>query len=128
MNGAWIFVCGPSGAGKDSVIALAQQLVGERKDIVFARRMVTRPAQSGSDHDPVTEAVFHAQAQAGELSWPERGRGWADAGTGTGARRRPDRDCDRFGSPCGLVQLARSAGRTGGARRYDERAACAHGG
>ena len=76
MTGAWIFVCGPSGAGKDSVIARAQQMLCERTDIVFARRMVTRPAHSGSDHDPVTEAVFHALAQADGLSWHWQAHGF----------------------------------------------------
>ena len=69
MSGRWVFVCGPSGAGKDSVIAVAQQLVTERQDIVFARRMVTRPAQAGSDHDPVTYQEFDALVRAGGLRW-----------------------------------------------------------
>ena len=76
MSGAWIFVCGPSGAGKDSVIALAQQTIGEHQDIVFARRLVTRPAQAGSDHDPVSEAQFHALRQAGGLRWHWQAHGF----------------------------------------------------
>ena len=76
MSGSWIFVCGPSGAGKDSVISLAQQIISERKDIVFARRMVTRPAQIGSDHDPVTESEFQALVQAGELRWHWQAHGF----------------------------------------------------
>jgi len=76
MSGAWIFVCGPSGAGKDSVMALAQQTLHERQDIVFARRMVTRPAQAGSDHDPVTEPEFQALLQAGGLRWHWQAHGF----------------------------------------------------
>lgn len=76
MTGTWIFVCGPSGAGKDSVIARAQQMLGERKDIVFARRMVTRPAHAGSDHDPTTESQFHALLQAGGLRWHWQAHGF----------------------------------------------------
>lgn len=76
MNGVWIFVCGPSGAGKDSVITLAQQLVGESHHIVFARRMVTRPAQTGSDHDPVTPDDFQAMVQAGGLRWHWQAHGF----------------------------------------------------
>lgn len=76
MKGAWIFVCGPSGAGKDSVIASAQQTVRERKDLVFARRIVTRPAQAGSDHDPVTESDFISLVQAGRLSWHWQAHGF----------------------------------------------------
>lgn len=48
MTGAWVFVCGPSGAGKDSVLAWAREALAGRSDIVFARRLITRPAQSGS--------------------------------------------------------------------------------
>lgn len=76
MSGGWIFVCGPSGAGKDSVIASARQALSGRQDIVFARRMVTRPAQQGSDHDPVEEADFLAVLQAGGLSWHWRAHGF----------------------------------------------------
>ena len=76
MSGAWIFVCGPSGAGKDSVIDLAQKTVREHKDIVFARRMVTRPAQAGSDHDPVTESDFHALLLTGGLRWHWQAHGF----------------------------------------------------
>ena len=76
MSGAWIFVCGPSGAGKDSVIALAQETVRERQNLVFARRLVTRPAQAGSDHDPVTESEFHALVQVGGLRWHWQAHGF----------------------------------------------------
>jgi ribose 1,5-bisphosphokinase len=76
MSGAWIFVCGPSGAGKDSVIASARKALSARQDIVFARRMVTRPAQHGSDHEPVTEADFLALLRAGGLSWHWQAHGF----------------------------------------------------
>lgn len=76
MNGAWVFVCGPSGSGKDSVIAAAQQLLGISPRIVFARRMVTRPMQSGSDHDPVSEQDFMALLQQGELAWHWQAHGY----------------------------------------------------
>jgi ribose 1,5-bisphosphokinase len=76
MSGAWIFVCGPSGAGKDSVIESARQALAARQDIVFARRMVTRPAQPGSDHEPVAEADFLALLRAGGLSWHWQAHGF----------------------------------------------------
>jgi ribose 1,5-bisphosphokinase len=76
MSGAWIFVCGPSGAGKDSVIASAREVLSSRQDIVFARRMVTRPAQHGSDHDPVAEADFLALLRAGGLCWHWQAHGF----------------------------------------------------
>jgi ribose 1,5-bisphosphokinase len=76
MSGAWIFVCGPSGAGKDSVIASAGHMLASRQDIVFARRMVTRPAQHGSDHEPVAEADFLALLRDGALSWHWQAHGF----------------------------------------------------
>lgn len=76
MSGAWIFICGPSGVGKDSVIASAQQTLQERQDIIFSRRLVTRPAQTGSDHDPVTETAFLGLMQTGGLSWHWKAHGF----------------------------------------------------
>lgn len=76
MSGAWIFVCGPSGAGKDSVIASARQTLLAQKDIIFARRMVTRAMQAGSDHDPLTESDFHALVRAGGLRWHWQAHGF----------------------------------------------------
>jgi ribose 1,5-bisphosphokinase len=69
MSGCWVFVCGPSGAGKDSVIALARQALAGRGDIVFARRIITRPAQPGSDHEPASAEEFDLLLRAGGLAW-----------------------------------------------------------
>lgn len=77
MSGLWVFVCGPSGSGKDSVIDSARQALSGRSDIVFARRMVTRPVQPGSDHDPVTAPVFAELLQSGSLSWHWQAHGFS---------------------------------------------------
>lgn len=69
MSGLWVFVCGPSGAGKDSVMGWAAEHLAARPDIVFARRLVTRPAQLGSDHDPVTPQQFARLIGSGGLVW-----------------------------------------------------------
>jgi phosphonate metabolism protein PhnN/1,5-bisphosphokinase (PRPP-forming) len=69
MSGRWVFVCGPSGAGKDSVLIWAADHLVGRSDIVFARRMVTRAVQPGSDHDPVTTQQFAHLRSTGELAW-----------------------------------------------------------
>jgi phosphonate metabolism protein PhnN/1,5-bisphosphokinase (PRPP-forming) len=69
MSGLWVFVCGPSGAGKDSVMGWAAEHLAGRADIVFARRMVTRPSQPGSDHDPVTPKQFARMLGSGALVW-----------------------------------------------------------
>lgn len=136
MNGAWIFVCGPSGSGKDSVIESARQTVGDNPDIVFARRMVTRAVQSGSDHDPMTELALMALLQKGELAWHWQAHGyhyaiaqryWADVKAGrlvvvNGSRAHvqalpaaPDRrvvkiSCDTARLASRLVQRSRDSG------------------
>ena len=83
MNGLWVFVCGASGAGKDSVMAWAADHLEGSPGIVFARRMVTRPALAGSDHDAITQDEF-AQLQAADaLSWHWQAHGF---GYGIAAR------------------------------------------
>ncbi len=69
MSGKWVFVCGPSGAGKDSVLGWAADHLAGRSNIVFARRVVTRSLQPGSDHDPVTPQQFAQLRRAGDLVW-----------------------------------------------------------
>jgi ribose 1,5-bisphosphokinase PhnN len=41
MSGHWVFVCGASGAGKDSVMAWAQEHLAGTSAIVFSRRMLS---------------------------------------------------------------------------------------
>ena len=76
MSGAWVFVCGPSGAGKDSVIAWERYSLGPRSDIVFARRMITRPAHPASDHEPIAEADFRFLRESGALAWHWQANGF----------------------------------------------------
>jgi ribose 1,5-bisphosphokinase len=75
-RGAWVFVCGPSGAGKDSVIAWARERLGAHRDIVFARRLITRPPQAGSDHESVSPPEFERLAQAGGIAWHWQAHGF----------------------------------------------------
>ena len=83
LAGAWVFVCGPSGSGKDSVMQWAQHALKDRPDIVFSRRNVTRPAQPGSDHDPMTAEEFSTQRQTAALRWH-----WEAHGFGYGISSR----------------------------------------
>lgn len=87
MSGAWIFVCGSSGVGKDSLIEAARQILAPKPEIVFARRMVTRPSQPGSDHDAVSDAGFLELLKSGGLSWH-----WQAHGYSYGIARSYERD------------------------------------
>lgn len=81
MTGCWVMVCGPSGAGKDSVLAWAQAALPQHPRIVFARRLVTRAAQPGSDHEQTSPAAMQALRTAGGLAWY-----WHAHGLGYGVR------------------------------------------
>ena len=66
-------VVGPSGAGKDTLIAAALAL---RPDLHVVRRVVTRPEQAGGEPiEGVTEAEFARRRAAGEfaLDWTAHG-------------------------------------------------------
>jgi ribose 1,5-bisphosphokinase len=56
--GRFVLVVGPSGAGKDTLLAGAKALCGGNPQIVFPRRIVTRPASAAEDHDSLTEQDF----------------------------------------------------------------------
>ena len=69
MSGLWVFVCGPAGAGKDSVIGWAEQQLAGHVGIVFSRRLVTRAKYPGSDHEEVTRQQFARKLGSGGLVW-----------------------------------------------------------
>lgn len=79
-QGRLVYVIGPSGAGKDSIIAYARdRLRTEDENHVFARRHITRPADSGGeDHIPIAPDVFDRDCAAGRfaLSWRGNGLGY----------------------------------------------------
>ncbi|MEQ1867164.1 MAG: phosphonate metabolism protein/1,5-bisphosphokinase (PRPP-forming) PhnN, partial [Micropepsaceae bacterium] len=74
MSGALFLIVGPSGAGKDTLIAGARNYLSE--GYAFPRRTITRPVQSGGeDHIAANVAAFEAQERAGAfaLSWRAHG-------------------------------------------------------
>ncbi|MDE2607828.1 MAG: phosphonate metabolism protein/1,5-bisphosphokinase (PRPP-forming) PhnN [Burkholderiales bacterium] len=75
MRGCWILVCGPSGAGKDSVLAWAQRALHDHPRICFARRLVTRAPEPGCDHDEVNAAGMEALRRRGGLAWEWQAHG-----------------------------------------------------
>lgn len=70
-----VYVMGPSGAGKDSLLAYARDRIDPNL-IVFAHRYITRPANAGGEnHVALSVAEFAARQSAGlfALSWESHG-------------------------------------------------------
>lgn len=69
-------VVGPSGAGKDTLIDGARAALKDDPRFVFAKRVITRPADSGGEeHTPMSEDAFETARQRGDflLSWGAHG-------------------------------------------------------
>lgn len=78
--GAFVAVVGPSGVGKDSVIAYALGALAGEDWLFFPRRLVTRPAGDPSeDHLAVDPAAFEREAAAGLycVHWRAHGLSYA---------------------------------------------------
>ena len=76
--GRLVLVFGPSGAGKDSVLAAAAASPAAAP-LVFCRREITRPADAGGEHHiAVTWPEFAARRAGGAylLSWEANGNGY----------------------------------------------------
>jgi ribose 1,5-bisphosphokinase len=74
--GCMAVVVGPSGAGKDTLMAHAASMFSGRPDVIFARRIITRDSTAGGeDHDGVCEADFEKLDAAGRfaVSWKAHG-------------------------------------------------------
>lgn len=75
MSGRLIYLMGPSGSGKDSLLNAARARLGER-NCVIVRRVITRSAEAvGEDAIGVSPAEFDQQEAAGAfaLSWRANG-------------------------------------------------------
>lgn len=73
MAGRLFAVVGPSGAGKDTLMAAAWS---RRPDLVLARRVITRSSDAGGEaFDGVTEAEFLKRRDAGDFAlwWQAHG-------------------------------------------------------
>ncbi|MEM8754767.1 MAG: phosphonate metabolism protein/1,5-bisphosphokinase (PRPP-forming) PhnN [Pseudomonadota bacterium] len=73
MSGRIFAVVGPSGAGKDTLMAAAKAM---RPDLVWARRAITRPEEAGGEpFEGVSEAEFGGRRAAGGFAvwWEAHG-------------------------------------------------------
>jgi len=73
MTGALVAVVGPSGAGKDTLLAA---LTAARPDLMLARRAITRPIDAGGeDHEALSRDDFARQLAEGRflVHWQAHG-------------------------------------------------------
>ncbi|MGL3213969.1 phosphonate metabolism protein/1,5-bisphosphokinase (PRPP-forming) PhnN [Bradyrhizobium sp. BR 1433] len=77
--GRLILVVGPSGAGKDTLLGLAKAACSDDRDVVFARRLITRQASASEDNDEVSAENFQRASAAGDyaMHWEAHGHRYA---------------------------------------------------
>lgn len=74
--GTLVYVMGPSGCGKDSLMRYARRRLEEAGDIAFAHRYITRPPDAGGEnHVALSEREFNARRRMGFfiLHWRSHG-------------------------------------------------------
>lgn len=75
-NGAFVAVVGPSGAGKDTLIAHAKAALSDEPQVDFVRRVITRPCDGSTEiHDSMSDTEFVEAEESGAfaLSWEAHG-------------------------------------------------------
>jgi ribose 1,5-bisphosphokinase len=72
--GRLVLVVGPSGAGKDTLLALARVACADQR-VVFPRRVVTREASRSEDNEQVSPEEFQLALERGDLAmhWQAHG-------------------------------------------------------
>lgn len=76
--GKLVLVVGPSGAGKDTLLKLAQAACAEDPSFVFARRVVTREASGSEDNEQMNPDDFRAAQARGDFAvhWEAHGHAY----------------------------------------------------
>ncbi|MGL5114420.1 MAG: phosphonate metabolism protein/1,5-bisphosphokinase (PRPP-forming) PhnN [Beijerinckiaceae bacterium] len=77
-TGIFVAIVGPSGAGKDSLIAGARTVLAADPAVRFARRIITREPDATEDSEGCTPEAFRAMAQDGAFAlwWEANGQGY----------------------------------------------------
>jgi ribose 1,5-bisphosphokinase len=77
--GRIVLIAGPSGAGKDTLIAGARTLFNSNPEVFFPRRIVTRQSSTFEDHDSMTDAHFDCARVDGQFAlwWEAHGNKYA---------------------------------------------------
>jgi ribose 1,5-bisphosphokinase len=73
--GVFVALVGPSGAGKDSLLAGAREHFRGGDGVVFVRRVITREPDIYEDHEPATPLQFRLMQEQGAfaLAWQANG-------------------------------------------------------
>lgn len=88
--GQLVLVVGPSGAGKDTLIGLAQAACVRSTNVVFPQRVVTREASSFENNEAVSPLLFGQMLARGDFAFQ-----WEAHGL-------------RYGLPCAIVDNIRA--------------------
>lgn len=77
--GRLVLVVGPSGAGKDTLLRLAQAACADDHDIVFPRRVVTRAPSADEDNIALSPGEFARARDHGDFAvhWDAHGHSYA---------------------------------------------------
>lgn len=77
--GRLVLVVGPSGAGKDTLMRLAQAGCADDHDIVFPRRVVTRESSEAEDNVAMSPDEFGRALEHGDFAvhWDAHGHSYA---------------------------------------------------
>lgn len=77
--GRLVLVVGPSGAGKDTLLRLAQAACADDHDIVFPRRVVTRASSADEDNIALSPDEFARARDHGDFAvhWDAHGHSYA---------------------------------------------------
>lgn len=76
--GKLVLVVGPSGAGKDTLLGLAQEACADDPRIVFVRRVVTRESSDAEDNEQIGADDFREAAARGAFAvhWEAHGHAY----------------------------------------------------
>lgn len=77
--GRLVLVVGPSGAGKDTLLRLAQAACADDQDVVFPRRVVTRASSADEDNIAASQHDFRRACEHGDFAvhWEAHGHSYA---------------------------------------------------
>jgi len=78
-SGRLVLVVGPSGAGKDTLLRLAQAACTDDQNVVFPRRVVTRESSAAEDNIAMSPDEFRRGIDHGDFAvhWEAHGHSYA---------------------------------------------------